>query len=207
MLSAISGWNKLFYLWGVFRGRNISCFTDLPDLEKKPSVSSLNLEPTVQDQSIPDFSGLCSSYEIYDENSQELSRFDKFPKAKAIISSSCSNIQDVPTSGNKDRILNIKQIPPVQNLHYAVCGDKVLTEQTSCSCSASCPYTNVSQLPNVPVAYPEPKLQIDIEQLPLEMENDLTDLVSILFLRSVHTYGLFLFPVTFVCPIQFGWSI
>ncbi|CAL9160574.1 ASI1-immunoprecipitated protein 2 [Musa acuminata AAA Group] len=169
-------WNKLFYLWGVFRGRNISCLTDLPDLEKKPSVSSLNLEPTVQDQSIPDFSGLCSSYEIYDETSQELSRFDKFPKAKAIISSSCSNIQDVPTSGNEDRILNIKQIPPVQNLHLAVCGDKVLTEQTSCSCSASCPYTNVSQLPNVPVAYPEPKLQIDIEQLPLEMENDLTDL-------------------------------
>ncbi|THU71816.1 hypothetical protein C4D60_Mb04t05500 [Musa balbisiana] len=165
-----------FFAKDTERGRNISCFTDLPDLEKKPSVSSLNLEPTVQDQSIPDFSGLCSSYDIYDENSQDLSRFDKFPKAKAIISSSCSNIQDVPTSGNKDRILNIKQIPPVQNLHLAVSGDKVLTEQTSRSCSASCPYTNVSQLPNVPVSYPEPKLQIDIEQLPLEMENDLTDL-------------------------------
>ncbi|CAL9084118.1 unnamed protein product [Musa textilis] len=163
-------WNKLFYLWGVFRGRNVSCFTDLPDLEKKPSVSSLNLEPTVQDQSIPDFSGLCSSHDIYDENSQELSRFDKFPKENAIISSSCTNIQDVLTSGNKDRILNIEQIPPGQNLHLAVSGDKVLTEQTSCSCSASCPYSNV------PVAYPEPRLQIDIEQLPLEMENDLTAL-------------------------------
>ncbi|KAJ8485629.1 hypothetical protein OPV22_018114 [Ensete ventricosum] len=169
-------WNKLFYLWGVFRGRNISCFTDSPDLEEKPSVSSLNLEPKVQDQSIPDFSGLCSSHDMYDKNSQELSRFDKFAKAKASMSSSCTNIQDFPTSGNKDRILYVELIPPVQNLHLAVAGDKVLTEQTSRSCSASCPYTSVSQLPNVPVAYPEPKLQIDLEQLPVETENDLTDL-------------------------------
>ncbi|RZS03124.1 hypothetical protein BHM03_00033264 [Ensete ventricosum] len=170
------GWNKLFYLWGVFRGRNISCFTDSPDLEEKPSVSSLNLEPKVQDQSIPDFSGLCSSHDMYDKNSQELSRFYKFAKAKASMSSSCTNIQDFPTSGNKDRILYVELIPPVQNLHLAVAGDKVLTEQTSRSCSASCPYTSVSQLPNVPVAYPEPKLQIDLEQLPVETENDLTDL-------------------------------
>ncbi|KAJ8455693.1 hypothetical protein OPV22_035042 [Ensete ventricosum] len=169
-------WNKLFYLWGVFRGRNISCFTDSPDLEEKPSVSSLNLEPKVQDQSIPDFSGLCSSHDMYDKNSQELSRFYKFAKAKASMSSSCTNIQDFPTSGNKDRILYVELIPPVQNLHLAVAGDKVLTEQTSRSCSASCPYTSVSQLPNVPVAYPEPKLQIDLEQLPVETENDLTDL-------------------------------
>ncbi|RRT51994.1 hypothetical protein B296_00050762 [Ensete ventricosum] len=172
-----SSWNKLFYLWGVFRGRNISCFTDSPDLEEKPSGSSLNLEPNVQDQSIPDFSGLCSSHDMYDENSQELSRFDKFAKAKASMSSSCTNIQDFPTSGNKDRILYVELVPPVQNLHLAVAGDKVLTEQTSRSCSASCPYTSVSQLPNVPVAYPEPKLQIDLEQLPVETENDLTDLV------------------------------
>ncbi|XP_064957194.1 protein PARALOG OF AIPP2-like isoform X1 [Musa acuminata AAA Group] len=197
-------WNKLFYLWGVFRGRNKRSFTNLPDLEKKPSISNLNLEPTVRDLPTPAVSGLCSSIDISDENSQKLSRSDRSPKAKSSKFGNCIDLQNIPTSGDENEVLNSEQ-PLVQKaFHQAIADDKVLTEQASCSLPASCSLKNISQLPSVTIAYPEPnpqipcaplaypelkpninsgpvgysepKLQIDIERLPIEMENEPTSL-------------------------------
>ncbi|RWV86014.1 hypothetical protein GW17_00052137 [Ensete ventricosum] len=197
---------KLFYLWGVFRGRNKKSFANLPDLEKKPSISNLNLEPTVCDLPTPAVSGLCSSIDISDENSQKLSRSDRSPKAKSSKFGNCIDLQNIPT-GDENEVLNSEQPLVQKTFHQAIADDKVLTEQASCSLPASCTLKNISQLPSVPIVYPEPnpqipcaplaypepkpninsgpvgysepKLQIDIERLPLEMENEPTSLTLV----------------------------
>uniref|UniRef100_A0A5B6Z9X3 AIPP2-like SPOC-like domain-containing protein n=1 Tax=Davidia involucrata TaxID=16924 RepID=A0A5B6Z9X3_DAVIN len=57
-------WNKLFFLWGVFRGRRVNNVECTPVNQKKTSIPSLNDVPLDQDLSMPAMSGcrnMCSS--------------------------------------------------------------------------------------------------------------------------------------------------
>ncbi|CAL9129226.1 unnamed protein product, partial [Musa textilis] len=181
-------WNKLFYLWGVFRGRKINSLVDLPGLEKKPSVSNLNSKIIIQDLPTTFDSGLCCSLHASDEDSKELSESDRSLREKPSKSGACTDPVVIP-SGNNNGILNTEKPPIVQKtLHQVVADDKVLKEKASCLLSENFSFKNIAFLPSTPMAYPEPKLQIpsvlvaysepkfqiDIERLPSEIENDLT---------------------------------
>ncbi|XP_064982690.1 protein PARALOG OF AIPP2-like isoform X2 [Musa acuminata AAA Group] len=181
-------WNKLFYLWGVFRGRKINSLVDLPGLERKPSVCNLNSKTIIQDLPTTFDSGLCCSLHASDEDSKELSESDRSPKEKPSKSGACTDPVVIP-SGNNNGIHNTEKPPIVQKtLCQVVADDKVLREKASCLLSENCSFKNINFLPSTPIAYPEPKLQIpsvpvaysepkfqiDIERLPSEIENDLT---------------------------------
>lgn len=152
VVSSISGWNKLLYLWGVFRRRQSNSLADLPGLEKKSSVSLLKMKATINDPSTP-----IDLHDISDEHSHHLSKTNE-PNYGI-----CTVHKDIPTSGNVVGVLNKD--------------DEVLNKNISCSLPAV-GFRNLSDATVIPVSHAKRKLQIDMEQLPSEMEIDLTSLVS-----------------------------
>ncbi|XP_042417880.1 uncharacterized protein LOC122006442 isoform X2 [Zingiber officinale] len=168
-------WNNLFYLWGVFRGSQENSLIDLPGLNKKPSVSSLKVEPATQDLSMATASGVCSRLIISDVKNRAVSKSDRLPTADA-SKCICSDLQDIPTSGKDNEVSNKEPALLKDTLHQAVPDDEVQKKQISCSFPAASASRNMSQHNSVLISHPEPKLQIDIEKLPPEMEDNLYSL-------------------------------
>lgn len=140
-IPSISGWNKLLYLWGVFRGREKNNLEGLATFEKISCVSKLN-----HDLSTPIVSGLF-------------------------------NLPLPDISENVVGICNGEKPPSERNLHHSIDDGEVLKKHISCSLYAG-GYRNLYDVTTIPVSHPEPRVQIDIEQLPSEMEVDLNSLVS-----------------------------
>ncbi|KAJ6801121.1 uncharacterized protein M6B38_199820 [Iris pallida] len=91
-------WNKLFFLWGVFRGKSLSCFETVPHFHEKPRGSSL--EPSVQDMStplseLPISQKLCSRENLDDE----IPVSDGSPKVKGVKYADSVDLQPILSSG------------------------------------------------------------------------------------------------------------
>lgn len=100
-----SGWNNLFFLWGVFRGRSIDCLNSVPSLPK-PCQSSLEIEPLVSVSVCPLAPEVSTSrnidmHEIPEKTSP---KFEISQQAKAAGSSSDVDMLPVSISGDKDMI-------------------------------------------------------------------------------------------------------
>ncbi|WOK92735.1 hypothetical protein Cni_G01426 [Canna indica] len=164
-------WNNFYYLWGVFRGRKKNSLGNLAGPEKNPSVSNLNIEPTAQDLATPIVSGLCRPFCISDGNNEDLSMPGRLPEANASQLSTCSDLQDIPSLRNENGVFKREEPPLLEKtLHQAVVDDNVKRNRVSCSLPGA--FSTMSNLASVSF----PKLHIDIEQLPSEMENDITSL-------------------------------
>lgn len=174
LFSDAPGWNNLFYLWGVFRGRQENSLGDLPGLNERPPVNSLNMKSASKDLSMQTGTEVCSAVEISDDTSTTLTRSDKLLKANSSKYSYCIDLQAIPISGNE----NEEQLLVEDILHKNVLDDEEQTKQISCSHPAACSFRSMSHDTSVCVLCPEPKFQIDIEQLPSEMEKDIHSLVS-----------------------------
>ncbi|KAG6511481.1 hypothetical protein ZIOFF_029549 [Zingiber officinale] len=168
-------WNNLFYLWGVFRGSQENSLGDLPGLNKKPSVFSLNMEPATRGLSMQTLSDVCSTVNISNVKNQASSGSDTFPIANASRCSTCSDLQDIPASGKDNEVSNNEQAFVKDTMHQDI-PDEVQKKQISCSFPAAYSSRNMSQLSTVCVSRLEPKFQIDIEKLPPEVEDDIYSL-------------------------------
>ncbi|XP_042448546.1 uncharacterized protein LOC122033566 isoform X2 [Zingiber officinale] len=179
-------WNNLFYLWGLFRGRQENSLGDLSGLNERSPVNSLNMKSARKDLSMQTGTEVCSAVEISDDTSPKVTRSDKLLKENSSKYSSCIDLQAIPISGNEN-----EEQPLVEDIvHKNVPDDEEQTKQILWSHPAACSFRNRSHDTSVCVLRPESKFQIDIEQMASEMEKDIHSSVnrikkSSLNLRSI----------------------
>ncbi|RWW37483.1 hypothetical protein BHE74_00057388 [Ensete ventricosum] len=134
------------------------------------AADDLNMKPIIQillDQAsfpthplkasvIPEFEGAfevlrtANPPALFDGIQAHLS--DRSPKAKSSKFGNCIDLQNIPTTGDENEVLNSEQPLVQKTFHQAIADDEVLTEQASCSLPASCSLKNISQLPSTLVS-------------------------------------------------------
>ncbi|XP_072993699.1 uncharacterized protein [Typha latifolia] len=116
-------WNKLYFLWGVFRGRRKNSLKDIPDLQEKPCETNLNKDLTIPGlPSSVTFSGISSSQDLnYCESlDKEISGCEVLPKGKVLKPTTQSDFLDKPYPEVGDRIRDKKFSTPKSLLEPAV---------------------------------------------------------------------------------------
>lgn len=78
----VSGWNGLFFLWAVFRGRSKNCSASSSDSQKKLCGSNVDMDSFVQDGPTPVKAEVTISQKIsmQKDMDKELSRCHRLPK-------------------------------------------------------------------------------------------------------------------------------
>lgn len=160
MLSA--GWNRLFFLWGIFK-RRIDGLTSEPSIVEKHSRPSLNIVPTPQDLRCSSVSG------IFDLQAAVSAKNPGNILDRCSVSCSDTKLESVALGGSwynnssevEDRICRVQGSPSsVQNSSFQLDAyDKLLTQQRS-SFPASHSPSNAIQLPDILSAHSELRYQM-----------------------------------------------
>ncbi|XP_020112358.1 uncharacterized protein LOC109726943 isoform X3 [Ananas comosus] len=147
-------WNKLSFLWGVFRSRRENCLQERPDLRLKPCESNLNKDL----MDIDLVSASISSSGV--PTSQDLNNCEKIHAAV--------DIANIPFSEIVHRICHQKSTSPqaaVDNKEVRRTNDKSEEEQVSFSFPESGLSKNTSEHPNILVSNPATNTQINPDRL------------------------------------------
>lgn len=102
--SGLSGWNRLFFLWGVFVGRRVSCSETLPQSQEKPLEASLNLEQSSQD--LPILVPETSASQKLNNESKEILIHDNLSELKDVESVVGEKFHSISPTGTDLRYLS-----------------------------------------------------------------------------------------------------
>ncbi|KAK9266901.1 hypothetical protein L1049_027160 [Liquidambar formosana] len=112
-------WNKLSFLWGVFRGRRVDYSEQKPNSQKMICIPNLNMVPSEQDLSIPSMSGSQNMFfpgqfgeslsaPIISHNAQQASNSVSQLELPLVSSGGMDQICESRVSSSEERYLGLK---------------------------------------------------------------------------------------------------
>ena len=163
LLSA--GWNRLFFLWGIFKGRRTDNLTPKPSSHKQPSGGRiLNIDLETQDLPHALSSVVFDSQRplSVDNPENRSPRSDISPKPEALISSTWVKMRATSSPKVEDRMSRVQDSPVVHNSSFqsAACR-RLPSQQSSQSLPESHFLSSTNQLSIVHSAkHPESRFQM-----------------------------------------------
>ncbi|XP_058084997.1 uncharacterized protein LOC131232639 isoform X2 [Magnolia sinica] len=165
-------WNRLFFLWAVFRERKWNCSESLADSHKKLCGATLDAEPTEQDLPTP-------------VTDKELSRYDRSPEAR-VVKSSIGDLPSLSSSGRVEGNCYTKESSLDQrSLSYHEFNQSSVVEKhtpdrhTSCSFPEIRPSVSASQQASLPATSPLLRITTNDAQLCSEVKGNSASLKEV----------------------------
>jgi len=162
LLSA--GWNRLFFLWGIFKGRRTDNLTPKPSSHKQPPGGPiLNIDLETQDLPCALSSVVFDSQRpVSVENPENGSPRSDIPKPKALISSTWVEMRATSSPKVEDRMCRVQDYPFVHNSTFqSAAYSRLPSQQSSCSLPESHFLSSTNQLSIVHSAkHPESRFQM-----------------------------------------------
>ncbi|KAJ6840797.1 uncharacterized protein M6B38_118710 [Iris pallida] len=173
-------WNRLFYLWCVFKGRT-DCTNTVPRSQKETSGPIINAEPLVQDlpSSLSSLVPPPKKAALVDNSVNESPRYQKSPKSTALNSSTCVDDSPLLPSQFYDKKSKLQNSPLFHSPDHSVVGSALPVGHISSSSPVSHPLWDMNQLPDLPVTHPESRFETSNTQSCPEMKTDNTYLREI----------------------------
>lgn len=172
-------WNRLFFLWAVFRERRATCLESLSHSPKNIYGASLGLESSIQAPVVAD---VITSQRtgLFGQKEKEVSMYDNSPKApEAIESTDLSSFQNGDRNCyRKASSLDQRPINFHEHNQLAINDTRASEKQAFCSIAEIHPSTSVIQLTRVHDGCSLSSIPVTNPELCPEVRGDNTSLVK-----------------------------